>query len=219
MEHVTDVAKGFEQGIKGSGADAPQVGFEFGESHLDRIEIGAVGGQKQEPAASLAHGFGGARAFVCRQVVEDHDGSGIEGRGKLRLDVRVEGRPVHCAFDHPRCDQGVLRQPSDEGLCPPLAERCRAIEPFPDWGAPAQPREVGLDRRFVDEDQPVRLLSHAGLTMRDPVSAGLAQRGPITFRRAQSFFYMIAPPVRERGVAKRVEHLRHMFPTGQRRVP
>jgi hypothetical protein len=30
---------------------------------------------------------------------------------------------------------------------------------------------------------------------------------------------MIAPPVRERGVAKRVEHLRHMFPTGQRRVP
>ena len=28
-----------------------------------------------------------------------------------------------------------------------------------------------------------------------------------------------APPVRERGVAKRVEHLRHMFPTGQRRVP
>lgn len=79
--------------------------------------------------------------------------------------------------------------------------------------------QIGLDRRFVDEDQPVRLLSHAGLTMRDPVSAGLAQRGPITFRRDQSFFYMIAPPVRERGVAKRVEHLRHMFPTGQRRVP
>lgn len=56
MEHVTDVANGFVQGIRGSGTDAPQVGFEFGESHLDWIEIGAVGGQNrnQQPRLRMA---------------------------------------------------------------------------------------------------------------------------------------------------------------------
>jgi len=38
---------------------------------------------------------------------------------------------------------------------------------------PTQPREVCLDRRFIDENQPVRLRAHAGLTVRDPIMAGL----------------------------------------------
>ena len=98
------------------------MSFEFGEGHFDRIEIGAVGRQKQEPAATLAQCFGGALALVCGQVVEDHDGSGIKRRGQLRLDVGVEGGTVHSPFDHPRRDQGVLRQSSDEGLRAPFAE-------------------------------------------------------------------------------------------------
>lgn len=72
---------------------------------------------------------------MCGQVVEDYGGSGIERRGKLRFDVRVEGRLVHCAFYHPRCYQGVRRQPGDEGLGHPLPERCCAIDAVPDRAA------------------------------------------------------------------------------------
>lgn len=219
MEHVADVSERVEQGIKGSGPDPSQVGLEFREGHLDGIEIGAVGGQKQEPAASLSEGLCRARAFVGGQVVEDDDGSRIKRRGQLRPDVGVEGSTVHCPVYDPRRDQGILRQPGDKGLRAPLAKGCRAIEPLPDRGAPAQPREVRLDRRLVDEDQPVQLLAHAGLAAGHPVPAGAAQRGPITFRRDQSFFYMTARRARERGAEKRDAPPRHVSRPGHRPVP
>ncbi len=37
----------------GSGRDSAQVGLEFGEGHFDRIEIGTVGRQEEEPGAAL----------------------------------------------------------------------------------------------------------------------------------------------------------------------
>ena len=219
MEHVTDVTKGFEQGIKGSGTDAPQVGFEFGERHFDGVQIRAVGGQEQEPAASLTHGLRCARAFVRRQVVEDHNRSRFKHRGQLRLDVRVECRPVHGPFDDPGRDQGVLRKPGNERLSAPLAKGCRTIEPFPDRGTSAEPREVGLDRRLVNEDQPVRLLAHAGLTAGGPIETGLAQRGPVTLGCDQSFFYMIIPRVRGHDATRRVVPPRHVSRRGQQPTP
>jgi len=78
-------------------------------------------------------------------------------------------------------------------LSTPLAERYGAIEPFPDRRPPTQPREVCLNRRFIDENQPVRLRAHAGLTVRDPIMAGMTQRRSITFRRDQS---VIPPKIR-----------------------
>lgn len=219
IEHVTDVAKSFEQGIKGPGTEPPQVSFEFGEGHFDGIEIGAVGGQEQEPTASLAQCFGSARALVCGQVVEDDDSSGIKRRCQLRLDVGIEGGTVHSPFDHPRRDQGILRQSSNKCLSTPLAKGCRAIEPLADRCPSAQPREIRLDRRLVDEDQPVRFLAHARLTAHDPIVTGLTERGSITLDCDQSFFYMTVRRVRARGAARKAEHLRHVFPTGLRPIP
>lgn len=182
------------------------MSFEFGECHFDWIEVGAVCGQKQEPTAAPSQGFCRARAFVSGQIVEDHNGSGIERRGQLCLDICVEGGAVHGPLDHPWRDQGVLRQARNKGLGPPLAKGCCSIEPLADRGTSAQPREVCLDRRLVNEDQPAWLLAHAGLAACDPIASRLAQRGPVTFRRDQSFFYMTARRVRGRGAAKRVEH-------------
>ena len=160
-----------------------------------------------------------ARTFVSGQVIEDHNGPRIKRRGQLRLDIGVESGPVHGSFDHPGRDQGILGQPRDECLRAPFADRCRAIEPLPDRGSSAQPREVRLDRRLVDKDQPVRLLAHAGLAALDPVAAGLAQCGSVTFRRDQSFFYMTARRVRARGAARRAALPRHVSRPAQRPVP
>ena len=35
--------------------------FEFGEGHFNRIEVGAVGGQEQEPATAVSQGLCGGR--------------------------------------------------------------------------------------------------------------------------------------------------------------
>ena len=153
------------------------------------------------------------------QIVEDHDSSGIELRGQLCLDICVESGSIHRAVDHPRCDQGVLGQTGNERLRAPFAEWSRTIKPLTDSGTSAQPREVRLDSGFVDEDQPMWLLAHVGLAARDPVSTGLTQRGPITFRCDQSFFYMKARRVRGRDAAKRVAPPRHGSRPAQRPVP
>ena len=121
------------------------------------------------------------------KIVENDDGAGGQFRNQHPRDISRECRAVHRALDHPGRDQGILGQPRDECLRAPFADRCRAIEPLPDRGSSAQPREVRLDRRLVDKDQPVRLLAHAGLAALDPVAAGLAQCGSVTFRRDQSF--------------------------------
>ena len=92
-----------------SRTDASQVGLEFGEGHLDGIEIRAVSRKEQEPAAALLQGLCRAWTFVGGQVVEDDNSPRIKCRDQLRLDIGIESRAVHCAIDHPWRVQGVLR--------------------------------------------------------------------------------------------------------------
>ena len=46
-EEVQGASDEIPEGVDGSGLGLPQQFFEFGECHLDRIEIGAVGRQEQ----------------------------------------------------------------------------------------------------------------------------------------------------------------------------
>lgn len=44
-------------------AGGTQMRLQFGKGHLDRIEVGAIGRQEQEPGASLFQNAGGFGAF------------------------------------------------------------------------------------------------------------------------------------------------------------
>ena len=68
--------------------------FEFGEGHFNRIEVGAAGGQEQEPATAVSQGLCGGWTFVGGQIVEDDNGARIEGRSRLGFDTGVECRAV-----------------------------------------------------------------------------------------------------------------------------
>lgn len=48
-EEGADFAERVDNGVEGSGADPAQVGLQLGEGHLDGVEVGAAGGQRQEP--------------------------------------------------------------------------------------------------------------------------------------------------------------------------
>lgn len=89
-EEITDISDGLPEGVEASGGDASEMGLEFGEGHLDRVEIGTIGRQEEEPGASVGEALGGAVAFVDGEIVEDDDVALRQGRCELGLDVEIE---------------------------------------------------------------------------------------------------------------------------------
>lgn len=190
MIEAADVADGIEKGFEGSSGGFAQMGFEFGEGHLDRVQVGRVLRQEQHPCAALAYCRFGFGAFVNREIIEDDDIAGRKRWGQLRFDVGVEGLAVHCARNHPRGSQRVMAQPRNEGLGPPFAKRSIGLQTLALSGATALADHFGVDGRLVDEHQTIWLTPHAWLPVRDPDPAPLGDISACAFRRHHLFFYM-----------------------------
>src|SRR6185503_21356593 len=58
---------------EGAGRGLPQLGFEFGESHFNGIEVGAVSGQVADGGTFGGDQLGHAGDFVGGEVIEDDD--------------------------------------------------------------------------------------------------------------------------------------------------
>ena len=59
------------------------MGLELGEGHLDGIEVGRVGWEKQEPGAARGQRSSGLGGLVDFQVVEDDDVAWLQGGSEL----------------------------------------------------------------------------------------------------------------------------------------
>src|SRR5688572_5468430 len=68
--------------VVGASLGATERLLDLGERLLDRIEVGGVGRQRQEPSALLFDGGTDGRAVVGAEVVSDHDLACSEGRGE-----------------------------------------------------------------------------------------------------------------------------------------
>src|SRR3954468_16938998 len=79
LEQAADVADGAPERIVGPGACSSQMGLELGEGHLDRIEVGRVGREKQEPGAPPLQRSSGLGGLVHLQIVEDDDVARLQG--------------------------------------------------------------------------------------------------------------------------------------------
>src|SRR6056297_2408258 len=55
VAHMTDSLPKF---MVGSGCSLSDQSLELREGHLDRVEVGTIGRQEQEPRADIAHGLG-----------------------------------------------------------------------------------------------------------------------------------------------------------------
>ena len=134
--------------------------------------------------------FGGLRALVNRQIVEDDDIALRQCRGELGLDVGVEANPVHGLVEDPWRGQSKAAQSGDEGLGLPMAKRGFHAKPVTAQGTPAQPHHFRVERGFIKKHKPVRLKAHPWLTLADPDLPLLPHLGACAFRRPQRFFYM-----------------------------
>ena len=103
-----------------------------------------------------------------REIITDHDGSRQQFRRKDLPNICREGVSVHCAFDHPRRDQAVMGQTRDERLCAPSAEGRGHFQALATQAAPSQAGQVGLDRIFVNEHNPIGMRLHFGDAVSQP---------------------------------------------------
>ncbi len=193
FEEVADITDRPPQSVIGSHGSFSQMGLQLGKGHLDRIEIRRILRQEQEPGAYFAQHLCGNSAFVNRQVVQNDDAA-VERWGELGFDIDVEGIAVDGAVEHPRCGQPPAPQAGDECLGFPVPEGRRCFQAFAAWRPPAQSRQLGRDRGFVEEDKTMRLKPHARLAQRDPHAAFLTDVRPCAFRGNQLFFYMLSLP-------------------------
>ena len=70
------------------------MGLELRECHLDRVEVGAVRRQKEEPCPSGTDGNRCPLAFVAVEIVHDDDVAWREGWHELGFDIGFEDGPV-----------------------------------------------------------------------------------------------------------------------------
>ena len=166
------------------------MSLEFGESHLDRIEVWRVGRQEEEPGAFSLQTLGSSGAFMDGEIVENNNVASRQGWGKLGFDPCVEAGPVDCLVDHPWRGQLAAAQASDEGLCSPMAERRIGGQPLAAKGTPAKPNHFGGDGGLVDKDEAVRLKPHPGLAAVCPEATRSPDVRACGLRRHQRFFYM-----------------------------
>src|SRR6056297_3864268 len=143
-EEVAHMADGLPEFWVGSDSSLSDQRLELREGHFDRVQVGAVGRQEQEPRADIAHGFGRTGALVARQVVEDDHVAGTQGWHQLGLDIEVEHIPIHRSVDHPGPVQSVVPQGTDERLRSPMSERSVIDQALPARGPAGGLGHVGL---------------------------------------------------------------------------
>ncbi len=140
-------------GFDGSFLGVSDERFEFGEHHLDGVEVGAVGRQEKQMGADLADGLAGGLSFVASQVVENDHVTGFQGRRQGLLDPGGEGRPVDGAVEHEGSDDPVMAQARQKGQGFPMTVRNLGEQGFSTRAPTTQTRHVGLDPGLVDKDQ------------------------------------------------------------------
>ena len=116
--------------------------------------------------------------------------------------VGLEDRPVDRRVDDPRRGSASQRSPATKVWSLPMAKgslRAKALAPA---AASARAGHLRVGSRFVDEDQPMGLGPHLGLSFSLPHRARLAHVGPIAFTGLKAFFKAQAvadQPARQRG--------------------
>lgn len=127
--------------------------LQLGEHLLDRIEIGAVGREEQEPRALGPDRGPDGWPFVAGEIVHDDDVAGRECRAELFFDPCGEAGGVDRLIEDERRVDPVAAQRGDEGHRLPVAVWHLGVEPLADRCPASQRCHVGLGPGLIDEDQ------------------------------------------------------------------
>jgi hypothetical protein len=132
-------------------------GFEFGEGHLDGIEIGTIGWEIVQGGAPVCYGFGNALDFVSCEVIADDHIALLQLGAKHLGEVGQEQLSIHGAIDQPRGADPVMPQGSDQGGCLPVTVRHRRQATLAHFRAAVEARHLGVQTGLIEKDQSLGL--------------------------------------------------------------
>ena len=184
-EAIEELADTLDEGVDGAGRLLSEERLEFGEGHLDRVHVGAVGRQVEDLGASCGYRLTDAGDLVGGQVVEHDDIAALEGRGEHLADVDAEGVAIHRSVEHP--GRGEPREPEagNQGHGLPVAEGHAVPAALADRRPAVEARHLGVDAGLVEEDEATGIDERLG---RPPQLAARRDIGPVLLGRAQGFF-------------------------------
>jgi hypothetical protein len=150
---VEDVADGVADAVSGSLLGGALMVLELGEELLDRVEIGGVFGQEEEPCAGRPDHLSDGASLVGAQIVHDDDVAGFQTGNEDLFDIDQEALGVDRTVEQPRRLDPVMAERGQEGHGVPVAERRRPWQALSARRPAPQRRHVGLGPGLVDEDQ------------------------------------------------------------------
>jgi len=157
LEALQELADLFPGRLEGSLSRFAEQGFELGEDLLDRVEIGRVGRQENEPGPGAADGAAYGVASVAAEIVHDNDVARSERWHQDLLGVGEETHAIDRAVEHARRGDPIVTQRGEERHGLPMSMRHPGEEPCAAQTAPMGSRHVGLGPSLVDEDEALRL--------------------------------------------------------------
>jgi len=167
------MSNGIPEAVAGPLAGLSEQRLEFGEGLLDRIEVGAVGRQVEQPSLPAFDGLLNAGDLVAGQIVHDDDIARIQRRDEDLLDISPEDVAVHGAIEDVRGSDAGDAQTSDKSGGFPVTVGYRGQQAQA-AGTPAKrPGHVGGRRGLVQEHQALRV--ECGLAPDE----GVARRGHV----------------------------------------
>lgn len=159
--------------------------FEPSEDLFDRVKIGAIGRQEEQPCACSPDRSTNGSALVAAEIIQDDDVSWLECRDKNFFDIESEGFTVDRTIENPGSLDTIVAESRKEGHGFPMAMRNLGVKPLAPGAPAAQRRHVCLDPGFVNEDET------AGINlclMRFPPVAATGDVGAILLAGCDGFF-------------------------------
>jgi len=180
-----DLGDGIADGVDAPGGGFPEEMLELGEEFFDRVEVGRVFRQEDQPRTSVPYGLTYGLGFVGTEIVHDHDVAGAQCRHEHLFDIDEEAFPVDRPVDEPRRVNPVMAQRGQEGHGIPVAEGSLADQALTTRRPAPQRRHIGLGPGLVDEDQPGRVDAGA---MLQPLPSSMGDVRAVLFAGNQRLF-------------------------------
>ena len=165
--------------------------LQLGEDLLDRVEVGAVGGEIEQAHAGGFEALADVCNLVGGKIVAHHDGAGLHFGDEMLDQPLVEDAAGHRSIDEHRCQDAVVLQAGDEGRGHPVTMGRLAQERLALLPPAISARHIGRGAGLVDKDErgEVKLLLR-----RAPDLAGNGDIQPaLLSREDRDFFYAAAP--------------------------
>lgn len=188
-----DAAERAPERIDGSMRFMTQLGLHFGEDHLDRIEVGAVGRQEQQLSTRRFDGAADGRDFMDGKIVHDDDVIRPQRGDEDLLYIGGEQLGIDRTVEHVGCDHAVLTDTADEARRLAVTMRHSGDQTLADGCSSVRPGHVGLDRSLVEKDQAPWF--QAGLAIA-PCRPRLSDIRTVLFGGVERLFLCVMPSLR-----------------------